>query len=245
MQTQRCLGSNRPQTGLLQSRSLNSRFQPTHRRRPLPPAMVFTGIVQGMAEVVNVDSKDNFSQLRIAFPPGHVDGIKLGASVAINGTCLTVTQAQGEVLNFDVMMETLRATSLGGLQTGSRVNFERAAKFGDEVGGHNVSGHVHSTARISNVEETPNNRRVTITLEDPKWMKYILPKGYIAVDGTSLTVGEVTSDSFTVYLIPETLRATVLGIKGVGDKVNIEVETQTQAIVDTVERVVAQYLNKA
>eukprot|EP00983_Pelagomonas_calceolata_P045750 1139861-Pelagomonas_calceolata.AAC.3 len=92
MQTQRCLGSNRPQTGLLQSRSLNSRFQPTHRRRPLPPAMVFTGIVQGMAEVVNVDSKDNFSQLRIAFPPGHVDGIKLGASVAINGTCLTVTQ---------------------------------------------------------------------------------------------------------------------------------------------------------
>jgi len=206
--------------------------------------MVFTGIVQGTAEVMDVDTKEKFSQVKIKLPPGKTDNVKLGASVAINGTCLTVTEIQKDTLSFDIMMETLRATNLGELGAGSVVNFERAAKMGDEIGGHNVSGHVHTTATITNIEQTPNNRRVTMTLADEQWMKYILPKGYIAVDGCSLTIGEVVDRSFTVYLIPETLRVTVFGIKSVGDSVNIEVETQTQAIVDTVERVVAQYMSR-
>lgn len=190
-----------------------------------------------------MDTKDKFSQVKVKLPTGNTDHLKLGASVAINGTCLTVTDFQKDILSFDIMMETLRATNLGELGAGSVVNFERAAKMGDEIGGHNVSGHVHTTATITDIEQTPNNRRVTITLTEDRWMKYVLPKGYIAVDGCSLTIGEIGERSFTVYLIPETLRATVFGIKSVGDTVNIEVETQTQAIVDTVERVVAQYMS--
>jgi riboflavin synthase len=129
-------------------------------------------------------------------------------------------------------------------QEGSVVNFERSARVGDEIGGHNVSGHVHCTATISAVESTENNRRLTFTVSNPAFMKYILPKGYIAVDGCSLTIGEVSGNTFTVYLIPETIRVTVFGVKGVGDSVNIEIETQTQAIVDTTERVVVQYLER-
>lgn len=130
------------------------------------------------------------------------------------------------------------------MQAGSKVNFERSARVGDEIGGHNVSGHVHCTARIMDVQESENNKRITFELPDDKWMKYVLPKGFISVDGCSLTVGEVEGRRFSVYLIPETLRVTVFGFKGLGDSVNIEIEAQTQAIVDTVERVVAQYLDK-
>lgn len=203
---------------------------------------MFTGIVQGMATVRSVNQLQDFIQARIEFPAGLMAGIQIGASVAINGTCLTVTAIDGDTLNFDIIVETLRATSLGSLAPGVAVNFERSARMGDEIGGHNVSGHVHTTASVANIETTPNNVRMSFRLNDLKWRKYILPKGYIAVDGTSLTVGEVWDDGFCVYLIPETLRATILGIKQPGQVVNIEIETQTQAIVDTVERVVAQYM---
>ncbi|GIM02974.1 hypothetical protein Vretimale_7764 [Volvox reticuliferus] len=205
---------------------------------------MFTGIVQGTANVTAVDSKEKFSSLDILFPHGKVDAIKIGASVAINGTCLTVTRIEEDTLSFDIMMETLRATNLGGLKPGSVVNFERSARVGDEIGGHNVSGHVHCTATIAAVEQTENNRRLTFEVGNPGFMKYILPKGYIAVDGCSLTIGEVWENKFSVYLIPETIRVTIFGVKGVGDSVNIEIETQTQAIVDTTERVVAQYLER-
>ncbi|WIA34101.1 hypothetical protein OEZ86_012476 [Tetradesmus obliquus] len=206
---------------------------------------MFTGIVQGTAEVAQLDTKENFRSFRIQFPAGRTENIQIGASVAINGTCLTVTAIDGDVLSFDVMAETLRATSLGNLQLGSKVNFERSARVGDEIGGHNVSGHVHCTASIIQVEDTANNRRLSFRLSDPKFSKYMLPKGFIAVDGCSLTVGEVWDDAcFSVYLIPETMRVTVFGVKGQGDTVNVEIEAQTQAIVDTVERVVQQHLTK-
>ena len=147
-------------------------------------------------------------------------------------------------MRFDVIGETLKRTNLGFLKEGSPINFERSAKVGDEIGGHTVSGHVHTTATIVNVHQTEDNLRLEFELQDPSWIKYILPKGFVAVDGCSLTVGEVTDKSFSVYLIPETLRVTVLGLKGKGDVVNIEAEAQTQAIVNTVERVVARYLQE-
>ncbi|GLC36954.1 hypothetical protein PLESTB_000174600 [Pleodorina starrii] len=214
------------------------------RRGALTIVNMFTGIVQGTASIATVDRKENLSSVDIRFPDGKVDGIQIGASVAINGTCLTVTRIDGDTLSFDVMVETLRATNLGGLQPGGVVNFERSARVGDEIGGHNVSGHVHCTATIAAVEQTENNRRLTFEVSNPAFMKYVLPKGYIAVDGCSLTIGEVWDNKFSVYLIPETMRVTVFGIKGAGDSVNIEIETQTQAIVDTTERVVAQYLER-
>jgi riboflavin synthase len=203
---------------------------------------MFTGIVQGMGKVLDVAASPGFSQVRIELPSGAAAGIQIGASVAVNGTCLTVTAADGDVLSFDIMAETLRATSLGGLAAGSAVNYERSARVGDEIGGHTVSGHVHTTARIKEVEDAPNNRKVVFELADAQWAKYVLPKGFIAVDGCSLTVCDVDAASFSVWLIPETLRVTVLGAKGVGDTVNIEIEATTQAIVDTVERVVERYM---
>ncbi|GMH35140.1 hypothetical protein BSKO_03008 [Bryopsis sp. KO-2023] len=199
---------------------------------------LFTGIVQGTATVKAIEESQDFKSLEVEFPGGVVDAVSIGSSVALNGTCLTVTKQQGNVLGFDVIVETLRATNLGDLTEGEQVNFERAARLGDEIGGHNVSGHIHCTAKITEVQQTENNKRLSFEVPS-QWMKYILPKGYIGVDGCSLTIGEVEGNSFSVYLIPETLRATVFGGRKVGDSVNIEIETQTQAIVDTVERVLA------
>jgi riboflavin synthase len=200
---------------------------------------MFTGIVQGTAEVAELRRAAGFVQMRVRFPPGRTAGVTLGASVAINGTCLTVTAIEGDVLSFDVIEETLRVTNLGALAPGAAVNFERSARVGDEIGGHNVSGHVHSTATITSIQRTENNVRMAFALAAPQpWSRYILPKGYVSVDGCSLTVGETSpGGGFCVYLIPETLRVTVLGARAVGDAVNVEVEASTQAIVDTVERV--------
>ncbi|EIE19022.1 riboflavin synthase [Coccomyxa subellipsoidea C-169] len=204
---------------------------------------LFTGIVQGQGNVVKVHQLEDFRSISIQFPSGSMGGIQIGASVAINGTCLTVTEIDGDRLKFDIIVETLRATNLGALDLGSRVNFERSARVGDEIGGHNVSGHVCATAEVAAIEDSENNRRITFKVPQ-QFMKYVLPKGFIAVDGISLTVGEVGKDWFTVYLIPETLRITTLGARVVGDAVNLEVEAQTQAIVDTVENVVARYMSQ-
>lgn len=212
-------------------------------RKQLKITSLFTGIVQGKGQVQHVTKQNDFSSIQILFPAGKTDAIETGASVAINGTCLTVTGQERDTLSFDIIVETLCATNLGHLQQGSEVNFERSARMGDEIGGHHVSGHVHTVAHVQKIEETENNKRITFQV--PKqWMRYILAKGFIAVDGCSLTVGEVGEDWFTIYLIPETLRVTVLGNKQEGDTVNLEIEAQTQAIVDTVEKVVQQYMQQ-
>jgi len=136
----------------------------------------FTGIVQGQARVVSFDSQPGFATLRAAFPAGSVDSVAIGASVALNGTCLTVTsQPQPDELCFDLIVETLRATNLGELRAGDLVNFERSARLGDEVGGHHVSGHVHTTAVVEQLEDTPGNRRLHFAVP-AEFMKYILPK---------------------------------------------------------------------
>eukprot|EP00890_Picochlorum_soloecismus_P005490 jgi/Picsp_1/5942/NSC_03299-R1_riboflavin synthase subunit alpha len=216
-------------------------------RRVVQVENLFTGIVQGKAVVKRIDRKGNeFQSLDVEFPGCSIDGVQIGGSVAINGTCLTVvgTRPEEKVARFDVIEETLRRTNLGELIENSNVNFERSAKMGDEIGGHTVSGHVHTIARVVSVEKTEDNVKMEFKLDDISWAKYILPKGFIAVDGCSLTVGNVSyaDGVFCVYLIPETLRMTVLGEKEIGDAVNIEIEAQTQAIVDTVERVVARYM---
>lgn len=204
---------------------------------------LFTGIVQGVAEVreLALNAAGDAARLVVRFPPGAIDGVAVGASVAVNGTCLTVVSADEAAAEarFDLVVETLRATNLGSLAAGSRVNFERSARYGDEVGGHAVSGHVHAVAEVVAVEETEDNRRVLFKVPE-HIMKYVLPKGFVAVDGCSLTVGETTADTFSVYLIPETLRQTCFLDRVVGTGVNVEVEQQTQAIVDTVERVLAE-----
>ncbi|CAD7703736.1 unnamed protein product [Ostreobium quekettii] len=204
---------------------------------------LFTGIVQGRARVRAVDRREGLTSLVVELPEGGAAGLKVGASVAIDGTCLTATGVVGREVAFDVVGETLRRTGLGKLREGSLVNYERSARVGDEVGGHNTSGHIHTTAQIASIESTADNCRMLVQVGS-EWLKYILPKGFIALDGVSLTVGEVLPDAFSVYLIPETLRVTTLGDKVVGDSLNVEIESQTQVIVDTVERTVARYFQE-
>ena len=197
---------------------------------------MFTGIVQGTAEVVDIRVKENFRTHVLRMPPDSLQGLVRGASVAHNGCCLTVTRIEHDLVYFDLMQETLKATNLGDLKVGSRVNYERAARFGDEIGGHQMSGHIICVARINRVLESENNLQVWI--EVPHHLtRYLFSKGYIGVDGISLTIGEVSANRFSVNLIPETLQRTNIGTRVVGDLVNIEIDPQTQAIVDTVERV--------
>lgn len=200
---------------------------------------MFTGIVQGTAPVVSIDEKSNFRTHVVKFPQELLPDLELGASVAHNGCCLTVTKVEDDLVSFDLMKETLRITNLGDVTIGSVVNLERAAKFNDEIGGHLMSGHIICTAEIVKILTSENNRQIWFKMPSPDLMKYVLHKGFIGIDGISLTIGEVTKSRFCVHLIPETLQRTTLGGKRLGDKVNIEIDPQTQAVVDTVERVLA------
>ncbi|WP_264877440.1 riboflavin synthase subunit alpha [Vibrio agarivorans] len=200
---------------------------------------MFTGIVLGMAEVVAIDKKENFQTHTLRLPGKMGESLELGSSVAHNGCCLTVTEVSDDLVKFDLMQETLRITNLGELEVGRFVNIERAAKFGDEIGGHSMSGHINGITHVVAKEESENN--VTLWFEvSESHRKYILEKGYVGLDGCSLTIGSVENDRFCVHLIPETLQRTLFGQKQVGDTVNLEIDPQTQAIVDTVERVLAQ-----
>jgi len=197
---------------------------------------MFTGIVQGTAEIVDLVEKENFRTHRIRLPKEQLQGLRTGASVAHNGCCLTVVEIDDDCVSFDLMQETLRVTNLGELKIGDRVNIERAAKFGDEIGGHQMSGHIICTAQLTRIMESENNRQVWFRMPEAL-MKYLFTKGYIGVDGISLTIGDVQEREFNVNLIPETLDRTNMGWRKVGDRVNIEIDPQTQAIVDTVENV--------
>lgn len=203
---------------------------------------MFTGIVQGTAEVVEIKEAEAFRSHLVRLPRHLCEGLELGASVAHNGVCLTVTDIDGDLVSFDLMRETLRITNLGGLSVGDRVNVERAARFGDEIGGHAMSGHVMGQAELVELDEAPNNRRLWFLL--PQGLeRFVFAKGYIGVDGISLTIGELRNDTqgpaFCVDLIPETLARTTLADRRPGDRVNLEIDPQTQAIVETVERVMA------
>ena len=199
---------------------------------------MFTGIVQGTAEVVEILSKEDFRTHVLRMPAAQLEGLAPGASVAHNGCCLTVTRVEGDRVSFDLMQETLRVTNLGRLSEGERVNLERAARFGDEIGGHQMSGHIIATAEVTRVIESENNRKLWFRLPE-RLGKYLFEKGYIGIDGISLTIGEVKGSEFDVNLIPETLARTNIGTRQPGDLVNVEIDPQTQTIVDTVERALA------
>ena len=200
---------------------------------------MFSGIVQGVAPIHSITEKADFRTQVVKLPLEMRKGLAIGASVANNGVCLTVTEINDDLVSFDLMQETLRITNLGALKVGDWVNIERAMQMGAEIGGHILSGHVYCTATISNIIASENNRQIWFELPNTEVMKYILTKGFVAVDGISLTVGEVRGNQFCVNLIPETLQRTLMGQRNLGDRVNIEIDSQTQAIVDTVERYLA------
>lgn len=198
---------------------------------------MFTGIVQGKAEVETLEARDALSTIRLHFPPKALEGIQRGASIAINGCCLTVTEfdVTRSLARFDVMQESLKVTNLGMLEIGSVVNYERAAKIGDEIGGHVMSGHIAAAVELLERKETHTNCELVFNC--PKNLqRYILPKGYVGLNGCSLTIGAEVADRFSVHLIPETLEITTFGELKKGSLINIEIDPSTQAIIDTVER---------
>ncbi len=201
---------------------------------------MYTGIVQGRFPVVAVARKPGLLSIGIALPLSLLEDIEIGASVGVDGVCLTVTAIEGDQLSFDIMQQTLTLTTLDQLEPGVLVNVERSAKQGVEVGGHIISGHVDGMVEVVAIEEPENNRFVSYQVPADK-MKYIFDKGFIGLNGCSLTVAEADKarNTFKVCFIPETLRATTHSLKAVGDTLNFEVDRQTQAIVDTVENFLA------
>lgn len=198
---------------------------------------MFTGIITFTATVVQFEPYDGYWRLGLDCPGHACEKISLGASVSVDGVCLTVIAHESNHLYFDVIAETMRCTSFSSLQVGNTLNGERAACFGDEIGGHILSGHVQTVARLISINQTQQQYILTCSLEDP-WLSYIFPKGYIALAGTSLTVAEVNLEekTFTVHLIPETLRRTNLGEKPLDGFINLEIDHQTHIIVDTLLR---------
>ena len=200
---------------------------------------MFTGIVQGVAHVESIDAREGLHTLALKLPHAFDDELAIGASVSCDGVCLTVTERPSpDVALFDVMGQTMKLTTLGGLQVGSGLNVERAAKDGAEIGGHPLSGHVDVSAHIVEIRKPDNNHVIRFAVPAP-WMRYVFAKGYIGVNGCSLTVAEAQRERdgsgwFEVWLIPETLRMTTFGDKGVGDAIHIEIDRSTQVVVDTV-----------
>ena len=183
---------------------------------------MFTGIVEEIGTVIGIQQSGESFVLTIK--AGKIlEDVQLGDSIAVNGVCLTVTQFSKDQFSVDVMPETVKATSLKIVKRGSAVNLERAMAAGGRFGGHFLSGHVDGTGVITS--KKPFENAVYYEIEtDPKLLKYIILKGSIAVDGTSLTVFDVSENSFTISLIPHTMKETILGNKGSGDIVNLETD---------------------
>ena len=207
---------------------------------------MFTGIIQTAASVISTNLNGGVMRLVLSVDAEYLKHLNIGASIAINGCCLTVVEFEVNAhdvvgqASFDVIEETLKLTNLGSLERGSRVNLERSVTFGTELGGHNVSGHIHCTADIEQFVTEENNCKILLSLPS-QWLKYIVYKGFVCINGASLTVGDMTESGFWLYLIPETLSITNLGSAKVGDKLNIEVDQQTYTIVNTVENYMKRY----
>ena len=195
---------------------------------------MFTGIVAGTARVLAIEEEGGVRKINIDLG-GFSEGLEIGASVAIDGVCMTVAHINENEAMFEAIDETLERTTLGQIEEGSYVNIERSLKFGDELGGHMISGHIMAKARITERVEREGNLHIII--ENLELVRpFVMEKGSIAIDGMSLTVGEVTNEDFSLHIIPETLRVTTIGNKVVGSMVNIEIDARTQAIVETMMR---------
>ena len=195
---------------------------------------MYTGIVAGTAPILSVEDEDGVRCFTVDLT-GFDGNLEIGASVALDGVCMTVVAIDSGKVGFEAIDETLNRTTLAERVMGDFLNVERSLRMGDELGGHLLSGHVMCTAEILDRAEVGECMDLRVSMPDEA-RSYVLEKGYVAVDGMSLTVGRVEESGFDLHIIPETIRVTTIGQKSVGDKVNIEVDSQTQAIVDTLSR---------
>ena len=201
----------------------------------------------GITEYAGVVRTHDRSSGRLVIGAGSgFAAVEAGASVCINGVCLTAVAIAGSQtsdtteLHFDVSPETYQRSNLGELELGDRTNIEPSLKFGDELGGHLVSGHVHGQVVLQERNSVGENGAFADMLFTGADTRYLVEKGFVALDGASITVGELTDDGFWVHIIPETLERSRIGALQIGDKVNIEYEQNTVTVVDSVERYLAQ-----
>lgn len=195
---------------------------------------MFTGLIETRGEVVNQLHMDNHSRLWIRVP---LDSLQIGASIAINGVCLTLVLQEKDVLVFDVSPETLKLTTLGGLCVGDCVNIEQALLASSRLGGHYVSGHVDTTAFVQSMVSL--NEYIEMTVGDFKIPAdaYLLPKGSIALDGVSLTINEVSQGSIKLMLVPHTLAITTLGLVKVGQRLNVEFDYFARIVMHQLKQI--------
>ncbi|MBF8764625.1 riboflavin synthase subunit alpha [Pseudomonas parafulva] len=202
---------------------------------------MYTGIVQAVRPLLDVARHPGHNQFTIDLTPALLDDLKIGASVSVEGTCLSVTEIEGTHVRFDAMTATLERTNLRCLQAGQGVNIERSAKMNAEVGGHLMAGHIATTADIVDISIAATGAYIKFRMP-PEWAKYVFSRGFIGVNGCSLTVADIEDNVVTVNLIPETLRQTTFTRYQEGDLLNIEVDHHTMVLVDVVERTIRNTL---
>jgi len=200
---------------------------------------MFSGIVVGTGKVNKVIKFEDYNVLEISYPKEFTKNLKKGASVSVNGVCLTSKNKGSKILKFDVIEETLKRTNLRDVCKNDFVNLERSISASTEIGGHLMSGHVHYAAKILEIVNKKGIKDIKISLNE-KYSDYVLEKGYIGINGCSITIGKVNKNSFLVHLIPETLEVTNLNFIQKNDLVNIEIDQNTIAIVDTVKKTLAR-----
>lgn len=195
---------------------------------------MFSGIVKGVGKVLKVTTKKDCISIEILPPKNFNTCLKKGASISVDGVCLTSLNDGKTKLKFDVIDETLKRTNLKLIKKGSLVNLERSITASTEIGGHLMSGHIHFTGKVRKIISKENTKDINISFSK-KFKEYIFEKGYIGVNGCSLTIGSVINNSFNLHLIPETLSITNLKNLVEGDLINIEIDQNTIAIVETVK----------
>ena len=201
---------------------------------------MYTGIVQGLEKIIEIQKGDGFITIVVSNQHHFFTDVFIGASVAINGVCLTVTTIDAALnqIHFDISDVTLALTTLKNLKVGDAVNIERSAKVGAENGGHNLYGHIEGTAIVKALEQRGETFHIDLQIPDGN-IKYFFLKGFIGLNGCSLTINRVDrqASEISIDLIPETLRLTTWKDAKVGDEVNYEIDQMTRTLVDTLENI--------
>ena len=200
---------------------------------------MFTGIVSGKGNLKKIVKCEDYISLIIQAPKGFAKNLSKGASVSVNGVCLTVKKGRTDLLEFDVIEETLKKTNLKNISRSSKINLERSMTANTEIGGHLVSGHNHGTGEVLKVINRKETKDLLIKIPS-QLREYFFYKGYVALNGCSLTIGKVLKSSFYIHLIPETVSITNFKEIKKGDLINIEVEQTTINTVETVKRVMLE-----
>ena len=197
---------------------------------------MFSGIVECTGKISKIDNHGDIFSIEVYCPKGFNENLENGASISIDGVCLTSKDNGDNALKFDIVGETINRTKFSEMAIGDEVNLERSIKASSEIGGHLMSGHIHCTGKVIRTDIRKNSKDILIEISD-KYLPYLMEKGYIGINWCSLTLGKIVDNSFYIHFIPETLKVTNINELDLQDLVNIEIDQNTIAIVDTVKKV--------